>query len=77
MEILHGRCAGLDVHKDTVVASIRVVTTGGIERETRTFGTTTGDLLELSDWLVQNGPTPQWRRRGSTGGQSGTFWRTP
>jgi len=50
MEILHPRCAGLDVHKDTVVAAVRCVSEPA-HRETRTFGTTTKELLELSDWL--------------------------
>lgn len=52
MELVHKRCAGLDVHKKTVVAAIVVLEpTGEIYRETRTFGAMTADLLELSDWL--------------------------
>jgi transposase len=53
MDILVERCAGLDVHKDTVVACVR--TPGpGRQREvtTRTFGATTAELLGLRDWLV-------------------------
>ena len=50
MEVLHPRCAGLDVHKDTVVACVRCVS-APTAQEVRTFGTTTGALLELSDWL--------------------------
>jgi transposase len=52
MEILHPRCAGLDVHKDSVVACARVVTANGIEQHVETFGTTTSALLALSDWLA-------------------------
>jgi transposase len=51
MEVIHARCAGLDVHKDTVVASARIARGSKVKRETRTFTTTTGALLELSDWL--------------------------
>ena len=58
MEVLYGRCAGLDVHKDTVVACARIAE-GGAEtkREVRTFATTTRGLLELSDWMAQHGCT--------------------
>ncbi len=53
MEVVHTHCAGLDVHKKTVVASV-IVTDGqeGLRKETRTFGTMTIDLLGLSDWLT-------------------------
>jgi transposase len=54
MEMLHPRCAGLDVHRDTVVACVRRQAadgTGKPSHELRTFGTTTGALFELADWL--------------------------
>jgi transposase len=50
MQLLHDRCAGLDVHKKTVVAC--ALTPEG-RREIRSFGTMTGELLELVDWLQQ------------------------
>jgi transposase len=52
MDILIERCAGLDVHKKTVV-TCRIVPDqhGGWCKEICTFGTMTGDLLALSDWL--------------------------
>lgn len=55
MEILFPRCAGLDVHKDSVVACVRIVEPGTAraKMETRTFGTTTGALMELADWLAE------------------------
>ena len=56
MQVLYPRCAGLDVHKDTVVACIRCVTAPKAH-EVRTFGTTTRELLELSDWLESFGCT--------------------
>jgi transposase len=56
MEVLHPRCAGLDIHKDTVVACARCVSEPQ-HREVRTFGTTTRDLFSLADWLESNGCT--------------------
>ena len=57
MELLHRRCCGLDVHKDTVVACLRLVSDGKVTTEVRTFQTTTADLLRLSAWLAVNGCT--------------------
>lgn len=58
MEIVHSHCAGLDVHKKTVVAAVIVPDDeGGLWKEVRTFGTMTSDLLELSDWLMSFGVT--------------------
>ncbi len=53
MEVLYSRCAGLDVHKDTVVACVRITEGGQPRKEIRTFGTRTSDLLNLSAWLSQ------------------------
>lgn len=53
MQVVHTRCCGLDVHKKTVVACVLLTQpTGQVEREVRTFGTMTADLLALSDWLA-------------------------
>jgi transposase len=49
VQVIHQRCAGLDVHKKTVVAC--VITPQG--QQTRTFPTMTKNLLELADWLDQ------------------------
>src|SRR5689334_24916994 len=57
MEVLHPRCAGLDVHKATVVAAVRLVAGREIVREVRTFATTTASLLELAEWLAESGCT--------------------
>ena len=54
MELLHRRCCGLDVHKETVVACLRLVSDGKVTTEVRTFQTTTVDLLRLSEWLTAN-----------------------
>jgi transposase len=55
MEVLHPHCAGLDVHKDTVVACARHALDGTVKREVRTFKTMTKDLLALSEWLASEG----------------------
>ena len=54
MELLHKRCAGLDVHKDTVVACVRLVSQTRTRREVETFPTTTEGLLKLGDWLGEH-----------------------
>jgi transposase len=52
MEIVHARCCGLDVHKKTVVACVLLTQAdGSVDRQVRTFGTMTADLLALGDWL--------------------------
>ena len=57
MELLHQRCAGLDVHKQTVVAAVRLAIDGKVITEAKTFATTTAGLLALSAWLAENGCT--------------------
>lgn len=57
MEVLYPHCAGLDVHKDTVVACIRHMTKGAVTHDVRTFRTLTKDLLALSEWLASEGCT--------------------
>jgi transposase len=51
MDVLYERVAGLDVHKDTVVACVRIVADGKTKRECRTFAATTEQLVELRAWL--------------------------
>lgn len=53
MDVLYRRCCGMDVHKDTVAACVLVWETGGARKQKRIFGTTTQQLLELSDWLQE------------------------
>ena len=58
METMVERCAGLDVHKDTVVACVRTPGAKGERQvEVREFGTKTGEVLALRDWLVDQGVT--------------------
>jgi transposase len=57
MEVLYPHCAGLEVHKDTIVACLRHMANGSVKREVRTFKTMTRDLLALSEWLAGAGCT--------------------
>ncbi|WP_239381691.1 IS110 family transposase [Frankia sp. CIT1] len=53
MDVLIDRVAGLDVHRDTVVAAVRAPGRGGARRsEVRTFATTGAGLTRLADWLT-------------------------
>jgi transposase len=57
MEIIHERVAGLDVHKETVVACVRLMVGGKVSRECQTFDTTTAELEALLAWLTACGCT--------------------
>ena len=58
MDTIFKNVAGLDVHQKTIVACVRKFQPqGGTEEEVRTFGTMTGDLLQMSDWLAKAGVT--------------------
>lgn len=54
MDIVVERGAGLDVHQETVVATIDGP---GITKETQTYGSVTNELMRLRDWLKENGIT--------------------
>jgi transposase len=58
MQVLYPCCAGLDVHKKLIVACLRrMEASGQVQIQVRSFGTMTGDLLALSDWLTGAGCT--------------------
>ena len=64
------RCCGLDVHKQTVAACVRVPGAKGRRtQEVRTFGTTTPDLLALQDWLAAHQVTHVAME------STGVFWK--
>jgi transposase len=71
MDIVNARCAGLDVHKATVVAGVRVPGPRPGERrgETKTFATTTRGLRALADWLLAHGVTDVAME------STGVYWR--
>ena len=70
MDVVNERCAGLDVHKKTVVACVRVP---GLDRRrrkvTRTFSTTMAGLQALRDWLADHGVTRAAME------STGVYWR--
>jgi transposase len=58
MQVRFERVSGLDVHRDTIAACVRVPGTKSERREeVRTFGTMTADLLALRQWLQEHGVT--------------------
>lgn len=70
MERLIERCCGLDVHKETVAACVRVPgPKGQREQHVRTFGTTAAELLALRDWLEAHGVTHVAME------STGVFWK--
>ena len=77
MEVVHQCCCGLDVHKDSVTACVVWAEEKGKKRrEERSYGTFTGDLLRLADWLRACGATHvAMESTGCTGSRCGTFWR--
>lgn len=50
MEVIYERCCGMDVHKDSIAACVM----NGRQKEIRTFGTVTDELMQLMDWLKEH-----------------------
>ena len=70
MELLIERCAGLDVHKASVTATVRVPDpAGGRRQQTRSFRATTAGLVLLGDWLATFGVTVVGME------STGVYWR--
>jgi transposase len=70
LPILYRRVVGLDVHKKTVVATrMRVTEDDRAEWQTKTFGTTTPDLLQLHDWLLE------WESSHVAMESTGDYWK--
>ena len=70
MDVIVDRCAGLDVHKKTVMATVRTPDgKGGRAQHTREYATFTGRLVELRDWLVAEGVTQVAMEA------TGVYWR--
>ena len=88
MELLHPHCAGLDVHKDSVVACIRHMVDGKVSdrgQDLPDHNPGTDGLVRLAIRSRRARISP-WRRPASTGSRSGTFspmassswsWPTP
>jgi transposase len=68
MEVLHPRCAGIDLAKDTLVACVRIHGQP-VQKEIRTFATTTASLLALARWLREQAVTHVAMEA------TGSYWR--
>lgn len=70
MDVIVDRCAGLDVHKRSVMAAVRTPKPGGGRRQqVKEFSAFTADLVELRDWLVAEGVTQVAMEA------TGVYWR--
>jgi transposase len=70
LPLLYACCAGLDVHKKTVVACVLLTSPSGkVSRAIRTFASTTASLQQLADWLASQGVTHVAME------STGIFWR--
>lgn len=70
MEVVHARCAGLDVHKKSVYGCVICCGAAGEKQlEKRSFGTMTADLLSLADWLREHAVTHVVME------STGVYWR--
>jgi transposase len=72
MDVMVQRCAGLDVHRDNVVATVRVPGTGRrrVDQQTQTFNATLAGLAALGAWLAQFGVTLVGMEA------TGVYWKT-
>lgn len=69
MEVIHHCVAGLDVHKKTVMACRRrLIADGRVESEVKEFGTSTGQLRQLAEWLSE------WRCTHVAMEATGVLW---
>jgi transposase len=72
MRRLIDRCAGIDVGQALLVVCVRVVDgKGKLSQETRSFGATTPDLLQLRDWLAASEVTHVAME------STGVYWKAP
>ena len=70
MEIMHRVCAGLDVHKRSIAACVRVLgESHKLESLVRTFGTMTHDIQEMKSWFEELGVTHVAME------STGVFWK--
>ncbi len=70
MDVVFRCCAGLDVHSKTVVCCRRIIGPDGkLEKQVRTFGTTTRELLTLAQWLAEASVTHVAME------STGVFWK--
>lgn len=73
MDLMVERCAGVDIGKDEVVASVRTPGPSGTGRrkETRTFSSFTSQLEAMADWFAAEGVTEVVMEA------TGSYWKSP
>ena len=71
MEVIVERVAGLDVHKETVMAAVRIPGERGRAQKVKEFGTFNAELLALRGWLAGEGVTQVVMEA------TGVYWRAP
>src|SRR5579859_6519647 len=70
MEVIYRRCCGLDVHKKLVVACLIITNEAGKrEKQVRSFGTMTEDILAMIDWLKA------WQCTHVAMESTGVYWK--
>jgi transposase len=69
MEVIHPRCCGLDIHKDSISACVLIKEDGKREKHLARFGTMTSELLELADWLRS------WGVKRVAMESTGVYWK--
>ena len=69
MDVVHARCAGLDVHKNSVVGCVRIADRDTVTTQVKSFTTTTKGLLALSEWLSEHDVTQVAMEA------TGVYWR--
>jgi len=51
MEVVHARCCGIDVHQASLAVCVTIKEGSKSDKHKLRWGTTTAELLRLSDWL--------------------------
>lgn len=69
METIFARCAGLDIHKETVEATVRILEGIRVRQQSRRWGTMTGEVQAMADWLEGQGVTHVAME------STGVFWK--
>ncbi len=69
METIFARCAGLDIHKETVEATVRILEGTRVQQQTRRWGTMTGEVRAMAEWLEAQGVTHVAME------STGVFWK--
>jgi len=69
METIFARCAGLDIHKETVEATVRILEGNKVQQQTRRWGTMTGEVRAMGEWLEAQGVTHLAME------STGVFWK--